>query len=156
MFHAAMQSVALGLTCRDAFVVFSQNETLRLQAEIAEQKMKLEKVVKAWKRKCQRQKEQLEWARRKLYDEDIRTGCVHGSDCDDCGIFPGDVGVCMCPLSTCRCNRCVSDEEDLPKRRSKFKTDSNLPSPVRPTYEEACIEFEKEILGMRAYSDTLP
>tara|TARA_B100002051_G_scaffold249916_1_gene260974 strand:+ start:491 stop:1018 length:528 start_codon:yes stop_codon:yes gene_type:complete len=38
-----MEPAALGLTCKDAFQIFSQNETLRLQKRVAELEFKLAK-----------------------------------------------------------------------------------------------------------------
>lgn len=136
-----MRPAALGLTCNDALVVFSQNETLRLQAEVS----KLKKIVEMWKQKCQRQKKQLAWACRMLHDANVRTGCGY-CECETCGVVAAELGVCMCPLQTCQCNACDEDRDITQKNRMRLRgdLDSDLPSPVSPTYDEARVEFVLE------------
>ena len=43
MIYKMIQSAALGMTCQDAFNVFSQNETLRLQSRVYELESRLAK-----------------------------------------------------------------------------------------------------------------
>ena len=139
-----MQPSALGLTCHDALSIFSQNETLRLQAEVSELKIKLRELAKIWKKKCERQKEKIAWARREMYDVDIRTGCLW-SDCPACGVYAAEVGKCMCPLRTCLCSECRDDEDTDEAAKKCLDLDSNLPSPISCTYKEACESFESDL-----------
>lgn len=82
-----MQPAALGLTCKNAFVIFSQNETLRLQQEI------------------QQLKEQLNWACQVMSDAGIQTGCNY-ANCTLCGNEPA---LCTCIIRMCQCHECVED-----------------------------------------------
>ena len=99
----SMKLAALGLTCKDAFTVFSQNETLALQKRVSA----LEEEIKHWKKLYFRQLQRIEWAGDLLQDLKIRCGCNYG-DCDECG-NPADS--CTCMIRMCACKDCVDDRE---------------------------------------------
>ena len=152
-----MQPSALGLTCHDALSIFSQNETLRLQAEVSELKIKLRELAKIWKKKCERQKEKIAWACVALYDADICTGCLWSS-CPTCGINAAEVGRCMCLIRTCQCFECRDDTDRTRRHSLVLQPDSNLPSPISCTYEEEYDRFERDMEenGMEENSDDSP
>lgn len=91
-----MKPASLGLTCKDALVVFSQNETLRLQGEVRELQAEIQQM-----------REQLEWACNVMHEAGIRTKCWY-TDCSECKV---DLNDCTCPLATCRCKDCCDDRE---------------------------------------------
>ena len=119
-----MQPAALGLTCKDAFTVFSQNETLALQKRVSA----LEEEIKHWKKLYFRQLQRIEWAGDLLQDLKIRCGCNYG-DCDECG-HPADS--CTCMIKMCGCKDCAEDRELWGKAH-------NCPSPVYPDSHELVV-----------------
>ena len=66
-----MESAALGLTCKDAFQVFSQNETLRLQAKV----QRLQAEAQRQQAEVHRLQKQLVWACNVMGDAGIQIGC---------------------------------------------------------------------------------
>lgn len=96
-----MQEAALGLTCREAFTVFSQNETLILQDRVNNLKAEIER----WKNMYYRQLQRVEWAGDKFVKHDIVCGCLYG-DCEECG---NETNECTCLIKTCQCYECDDD-----------------------------------------------
>ena len=88
---------ALGLTCREAFTVFSQNETLRLQQEV----LRLETEFANLKARFIRKQQSNGYAGQ---------GCYYG----DCAMCERDVSECRCDW-ICDCKDCVEDRDDLKK-----------------------------------------
>lgn len=78
---------ALGLTCREAFTVFSQNETLRLQKEV----LRLEEAL-----------------------ANLKARFIHNQGCyyTDCGFCERGMNNCRCDW-TCQCFACCSDRNAL-------------------------------------------
>ena len=108
-----MESAALGLTCKEALVVFSQNETLRLQARVQE----LENEMKVIKKQYLKQLERIEWAADVMCENGIRCGC----DYDYCETCDNDPESCTCPIRTCRCEECIEQEEQYCYRQRDAK-----------------------------------
>lgn len=98
-----MNAAALGLTCKEAMFVFSQNETLRLQTRVQQ----LEKELHVIKKMYLRQLGRIEWASDVMWEHGIRCGCDYG-DCDTCG---KEQTSCSCQIRTCKCKECKDDED---------------------------------------------
>ena len=99
-----MQHAAMGLTCKEAFTVFSQNETLRLQTRVSE----LEKQLMTIQRQYLKQLERIEWAADVMWKHGIRCGCYRGG-CHFCN-EPADT--CTCQIRNCQCEECKDDMHD--------------------------------------------
>ena len=84
---------ALGLTCREAFTVFAQNETLRLQNEV----LRLEKDFMELKARI---------IRKNLNDGYVHEGCFYGM-CAFCECESND---CLCDWM-CECHECRDDKD---------------------------------------------
>ena len=88
----------LGLTCREAFTVFSQNETLRLQQEV----LRLEEEFAKLK---------VRFIEKQLKIGFVGEGCYEGQ-CAWCEQWHDD---CCCDWK-CDCNRCIENQDELKKR----------------------------------------
>ena len=86
---------ALGLTCREAFTVFSQNETLRLQQEV----LRLETEFANLKAR---------FIRKNMSDGYVAQGCFYGL----CAFCECETNDCCCDWM-CECNECEDDRSDL-------------------------------------------
>ena len=92
-----MRAAALGLTCKDALVVFSHNETLKLQKRVTELEQELERRKIRYLQQLQR----IEWAADILRKYGVVCGCIeYCPECDnaDCP--------CTCRIATCQCSEC--------------------------------------------------
>ena len=131
-----MKLAALGLTCQDAFTVFSQNETLALQKRVSA----LEEEIKHWKKLYYRQLQRIEWAGDFMQKNEIRCGCNYGY-CEECD---NDADSCTCMIRMCGCKDCVDDREYWGRA-------NNCPSPVYSDSYELVIDpetyDESHILG---------
>ena len=110
---------ALGLTCREAFTVFSQNETLRLQQEV----LRLEKVLADVNNR---------FIRFKLRHGYAGQGCYYG----DCAVCERNVDKCRCDW-TCDCKDCDDDRAIM---KSEGWTDDEMRT-VRLHTNEGCIQI---------------
>lgn len=99
-----MNAAGLGLTCKEALLVFSQNETLKLQARVSE----LENELSVMKKMYFKQLERIEWAADVMWKHGIRCGCSYGM-CDTCDQHED---TCTCRIQTCRCKDCEEDNRD--------------------------------------------
>ena len=116
-----IRPASLGVTCKDAFVVFSQNETLELQRQLAA----LEADIAHWKKRHQKQKQRVEWAREMLRKYNIRCRCNYG-DCEECFQESND---CTCQIKTCNCFGCGGDGYTSPYD-GEFHEDGSLETDV--------------------------
>ena len=109
---------ALGLTCREAFTVFSQNETLRLQNEV----LRLEKIVAELKARIVRKNQD---------DGYASVGCFYGM-CAFCECESND---CLCDWM-CECNECRDDQDYC---RQQGMTDDQIRSIRRLPKPAGCV-----------------
>ncbi len=92
-----MRAAALGLTCKDALVVFSHSETLNLQKRVTE----LEQELKRCKIRYLQQLQRIEWAVDTLRKYGVQCGCIeYCPECDN-SFCP-----CTCRIATCQCREC--------------------------------------------------
>ena len=110
---------ALGLTCREAFTVFSQNETLCLQKEV----LRLEKELADVNNR---------FYRFKLRHGYAGQGCYYG----DCAVCERNVDECRCDW-TCDCKDCDDDRAIM---KSEGWTDDEMRT-VRLHTNEGCIQI---------------
>ena len=115
---------ALGLTCREAFVVFSQNETLYLQKEVERLQQELANLKQRHARESYEKYVKLSNYRGALLSYGYCTQCegtdhicycnqgCHCGNCSVCGRFEPD---CHCDW-TCFCSECDEDRDILKRR----------------------------------------
>ena len=117
---------ALGLTCREAFTVFSQNESLRLQQEVRRLESEIEIHVRDYASLKDR------FIRKQQSNGYAGEGCYDGL-CAMCERAHDD---CHCDW-TCKCFACDNDRYDL---KSRGWTDDEIRT-IRRRFEPAgCIQ----------------
>ena len=117
---------ALGLTCREAFTVFSQNETLWLQKEVR----RLEKEIEM--HACEYTSLKHRFIRKQLALGYVGEGCYEGQ-CAWCERCHDD---CRCDW-VCDCKECVEGREHY---RKKGLTDDEIRTIRRNPTPEGCIQ----------------
>lgn len=103
---------ALGLTCREAFTVFSQNETLRLQKEVLRLETELATSV------CDYTSLKARFIRKNRSDGYVDQGCSYGM-----------CAFCECETNDCRCDwvcQCKECEDDRLLLKRKGWTDDEM------------------------------
>ena len=110
---------ALGLTCREAFTVFSQNETLRLQNDV----LRLETELAHLKARFIKKQIQLGF---------VGEGCYEGQ-CAWCERWHDD---CRCDW-VCDCKWCVEGRQDL---KTRGWTDDEIRTIRRRPTPKGCIQ----------------
>ena len=111
---------ALGLTCREAFTVFSQNETLRLQQEV----LRLEKEFANLKARI---------IRKNLSDGYAPEGCFYGM----CAFCECETNDCFCDWM-CECNECRDDRDFY---KDKAWTNDEIRTIRRRPVPAGCIQI---------------
>ena len=110
---------ALGLTCREAFTVFSQNETLRLQKEVLRLETELADVNNRF-------------YRFKLGYGYAGQGCYYG----DCAMCERHIDECCCDW-ICDCKDCDEDREHM---KTKGWTDDEMRAIRRMPEPAGCMQ----------------
>lgn len=110
---------ALGLTCREAFTVFSQNETLRLQNEV----LRLETELANLKARFIKKQLKLGY---------VGEGCYEG----ECAWCERCHDGCRCDW-VCDCKECVEGRQDL---KTRGWTDDEIRTIRRRPTPKGCIQ----------------
>ena len=117
---------ALGLTCREAFTVFSQNETLWLQKEVRRLESEIEIHV------CDYASLKDRFIRKQQSNGYAGEGCYYG----DCAFCERTLDVCQCDWK-CECRECDDDRDTL---KRKGWTDDEIRTIRRRPEPAGCIQ----------------